>query len=264
MTEKRKYLSKKIRFEIFKRDSFTCQYCGVAAPDVVLHVDHIKPVAGGGDNDITNLITSCQPCNSGKGARELNDKSVLEKQKRQLDELNERRTQLEMMVEWREGMQGLEEQKIQAIKNAIADQDTGLDTSTNGEQNIKKWLKKHSLAELLDAVDISFTQYIERSNDGDATRESWEKAFSYTPRIAGAKKQQTEKPYMRDLYYMRGILRNRLNYVNDWRCIQLLEEAYLEGVPMGYLRDLTKTASSWSRFQEEISEAIENVEGEGD
>lgn len=25
---KRKSLSKKIRFEVFKRDSFTCQYCG--------------------------------------------------------------------------------------------------------------------------------------------------------------------------------------------------------------------------------------------
>jgi len=44
----RKELSKSIRFEIFKRDSFKCQYCGRMAPEVVLHVDHIKPVAEGG------------------------------------------------------------------------------------------------------------------------------------------------------------------------------------------------------------------------
>ena len=41
---KRKSLSKKIRFEVFKRDKFTCQYCGKTAPNVVLEVDHIEPV----------------------------------------------------------------------------------------------------------------------------------------------------------------------------------------------------------------------------
>lgn len=33
---KRKSISKKLRFEVFKRDGFTCQYCGRMAPDVVL------------------------------------------------------------------------------------------------------------------------------------------------------------------------------------------------------------------------------------
>ena len=56
-TNKRKSISKKNRFEVFKRDSFTCQYCGASAPDVLLEVDHIKPVASGGTNDILNLIT---------------------------------------------------------------------------------------------------------------------------------------------------------------------------------------------------------------
>ena len=41
---KRKGISKKTRFDVFKRDSFTCQYCGKSAPDVVLQVDHINPV----------------------------------------------------------------------------------------------------------------------------------------------------------------------------------------------------------------------------
>jgi hypothetical protein len=67
----RKGLSKKLRFEIFKRDSFTCQYCGKQPPLVVLVVDHINPVANGGDNDDLNLITSCEECNQGKGARLL-------------------------------------------------------------------------------------------------------------------------------------------------------------------------------------------------
>jgi HNH endonuclease len=67
----RKQLSKKTRFEIFKRDIFTCQYCGAHPPGVILHVDHIKPVADGGTNVIDNLVTACEPCNAGKGARLL-------------------------------------------------------------------------------------------------------------------------------------------------------------------------------------------------
>lgn len=68
---KRKSLSMKTRFEVFKRDGFACQYCGCHPPGVLLHVDHIKPVASGGTNDIDNLVTACQPCNAGKGARDL-------------------------------------------------------------------------------------------------------------------------------------------------------------------------------------------------
>ena len=55
----------KIRFEVFKRDNFKCQYCGNSAPDVILHVDHIIPVAEKGSNDLKNLITSCKQCNLG-------------------------------------------------------------------------------------------------------------------------------------------------------------------------------------------------------
>jgi hypothetical protein len=69
----RKPLPKKVRFDVFKRDGFVCQYCGAHPPAVVLHVDHIHPVAEGGTNDIDNLITACEPCNLGKGAGLLSD-----------------------------------------------------------------------------------------------------------------------------------------------------------------------------------------------
>jgi len=68
---KRKVLSKKTRFDVFKRDNFVCQYCGGKPPSVVLQVDHIKPVFAGGCNDIDNLITACFECNIGKGRHTL-------------------------------------------------------------------------------------------------------------------------------------------------------------------------------------------------
>jgi 5-methylcytosine-specific restriction endonuclease McrA len=36
-------ISKKLRFEVFKRDNFTCQYCGRETPEVILEADHVIP-----------------------------------------------------------------------------------------------------------------------------------------------------------------------------------------------------------------------------
>ena len=71
MPPARKPLSKKTRFNVFKRDLFTCQYCGATPPGVVLEVDHIDPVAEGGGNEETNLVTACFDCNRGKAATSL-------------------------------------------------------------------------------------------------------------------------------------------------------------------------------------------------
>jgi 5-methylcytosine-specific restriction endonuclease McrA len=75
MTNRRK-LAARTRFEILKRDRFTCQYCGARAPDVVLHCDHVRPVSRGGKNDLENFRTACSTCNVGKGARLIEDRSA--------------------------------------------------------------------------------------------------------------------------------------------------------------------------------------------
>lgn len=62
----REHISKRTRFEIFKRDQFTCQYCGDHPPKVILHIDHIVAVANGGASSIDNLVTACDGCNLGK------------------------------------------------------------------------------------------------------------------------------------------------------------------------------------------------------
>lgn len=59
-------VSKRLRYEILRRDNHTCRYCGASAPDVPLRVDHVTPVALGGTDEPSNLVTSCEPCNSGK------------------------------------------------------------------------------------------------------------------------------------------------------------------------------------------------------
>ena len=73
MATKRKSISKKTRFEVFKRDGFTCQYCGAHPPSVILHVDHINPLKLNGLNHMDNYVTSCEACNQGKAANPLSD-----------------------------------------------------------------------------------------------------------------------------------------------------------------------------------------------
>lgn len=66
-------IGKSLRFEVFARDSFTCQYCGRRPPDVILEVDHIHPRSKGGDDDHVNLVTSCYDCNRGKRDKVLSE-----------------------------------------------------------------------------------------------------------------------------------------------------------------------------------------------
>ncbi|MCU1592439.1 MAG: hypothetical protein JWP11_3695 [Frankiales bacterium] len=61
-------LSKRLRYEVLRRDRHTCRYCGAAAPDTTLSVDHVIPTALGGTDDPTNLVTACADCNNGKSA----------------------------------------------------------------------------------------------------------------------------------------------------------------------------------------------------
>lgn len=69
----REPISLKLRFDVLKRDRFTCQYCGARPPKIEIRVDHIDPVARGGSNGIENLITACFECNAGKRDDEVTE-----------------------------------------------------------------------------------------------------------------------------------------------------------------------------------------------
>jgi hypothetical protein len=64
-------ISPSVRFDVLRRDNFTCRYCGRKAPLVRLQVDHIVPWSAGGTNELSNLATVCVECNIGKSAKSL-------------------------------------------------------------------------------------------------------------------------------------------------------------------------------------------------
>ncbi len=59
------------RKEIFRRDNYTCQYCGARAKDLTL--DHVVPRHKGGRHTWENLVTACRACNHRKGGKTLEE-----------------------------------------------------------------------------------------------------------------------------------------------------------------------------------------------
>lgn len=57
--------------EIFRRDGYTCQYCGSRSGRLTL--DHVVPRHRGGQHDWENLVTACPSCNLRKGGRTLHE-----------------------------------------------------------------------------------------------------------------------------------------------------------------------------------------------
>lgn len=164
---KRKGIPKRVRFEVLKRDKFTCQYCGRQAPDVVLSIDHIKPFSKGGTNEITNLITSCFDCNSGKTDIELSDDSAIKKQKAQLDLLQERREQLEFMRQWQ--LELTDEVMTEAkIVNDVVRKMSGMSLTDEGLHAADKLIRQFGLELVCESVRIAFGKY------GDS-RTAWSK-----------------------------------------------------------------------------------------
>lgn len=248
-------VSKRDRFEVFKRDKFTCQYCGRAAPDVMLHVDHIHPQSKGGTDDLLNLVTSCKDCNLGKGARTLSDDTAVKKRKRQLDEIQERREQLEMLMEWHRSLLQMDEDLVSGLSDYWNDLVPGYSLNENGLQNLRKWLSEYGFEELIQALQVATSQYIKyevSSEDPYPTKESVEFAFSKIPGVCITRKRMEKKPYLKDLYYIRGILRNRLSYYNPDKALWLMEKAVRAGAQTEQIKDIAMTATNWSDFRQQL------------
>ena len=155
-------LPKSVRFEVFKRDKFKCQYCGEEAPNVILEVDHIVPVSKGGTNDIFNLVTSCRDCNRGKSDKKLDDDTVVKKQKRQLDELQERREQIEMMIRWKEELTEETKMEIEAIERLIFSNAEKRITEY-AKKEVKRLIKRFGFKDVYEATEIAFDRYYDGS-----------------------------------------------------------------------------------------------------
>ena len=154
MKSERKAISKKIRFEVFKRDSFVCQYCGNHPPKVVLEVDHINPVSNGGDNSIDNLVTSCFDCNRGKSDNLLS--SVPKSLEQKSDEILEKEFQLEGYRSVIKMRQERIDDDMWKVADALIPNSSSDGMRRDWLLSIKKFNEMLPLHEVIDAAEIAF------------------------------------------------------------------------------------------------------------
>lgn len=157
MTFHRVAVSKRLRFEVFKRDGFVCQYCGSHPPDAILECDHIIPVCEGGSSDIENLIASCFACNRGKADVSL---SVIPKSlSDRAEEVKEREEQL---AGYREVMQARAdriEEDMWRIADALITNASVDGMRRDHLQSIKRFNERLPIHEVLDAVEIARAKF---------------------------------------------------------------------------------------------------------
>lgn len=56
---------RELRRQVFRRDNYTCRYCGRHVEGEV-HCDHVIPLSRGGKTELDNLVTACPACNLSK------------------------------------------------------------------------------------------------------------------------------------------------------------------------------------------------------
>ena len=269
---KRKSMSKTLRFEVFKRDSFSCQYCGATpSKKTMLEVDHIKPVAKGGDNDILNLITSCFDCNRGKSARELSDDSVVVKQKKQLDNLQEKREQFKMMYEWRKGLDGLTSEAAHMITEYIESKVEPFVLSKSAKKNLEKTINKYDFDDILNAINISESTYLRYEVDDTLEPDSVKNFFS---KITGILVNSSRSPLELKISRIKGIGRKQFDnwepqkgaivlskMLKKMRSYPGSSDESILAVLENTIEPMTQDAKSWRQWKwmmEEFLEALED------
>ena len=249
---KRIQIGKKLRFEVFKRDGFTCQYCGRMAPDVVLQIDHIDPVKNGGGNDILNLAAACFDCNSGKGAKKLTDRQEIQKQQEQLKLLSQKKEQLEFLVKWREELLSLSETEVDIAESEIHKYNNSYVLSDTGRQTIKDLIKRFSLNEVLSAIPTAYTAY-----NTTNTVESWQYAFNKIGGICKIKRIEKEDPtfpYRQRAYF---VFKKNLPVCNEARVRNAIKRIVKDEKTLRVFYEIIDSSRNWTQFLDIVDDYIE-------
>jgi hypothetical protein len=160
MRKKEYQMKPSLRFAVFQRDEFTCQYCGKKSPEAILEVDHMHPESQGGVTELENLITSCFECNRGKGVRLLSSVPVEFDVHEKAIAIVERERQIHELNFWRAKQRQREEKEIAQLAT-YWDQHAwryGYESSSFRSGNIQTFLQHFCCEELLAFLKIALSR----------------------------------------------------------------------------------------------------------
>lgn len=176
------------------------------------------------------------------------NKSLNEKYK---EKLIEREKQLEEFSRLKTELNSFREKEAKILKEYIEDI-LYVKVADKGYTEIKIWLKKHTLEELISATDKAIEQYFHKSN---------EVILSKIERIAHYTKNPVPE-YVKRSRYVVGILRNRGLYFNEHVVRELVRDWLENNLEIEDLILSAKTSKNWTEFKTDIIEILEFEEDE--
>ena len=132
-----------------------------------------------------------------------------------------------------------------------------------GINEIRNIRNTNSDEEILTAMDIASKQYFIYENQ-IVTQDSYSFAFSKILGIINGRKYEEAHPEISKLYYIRGILRKRIQYYyDDKKALEILKNAYYkDGLTLEELTEIAKQTRTWSGWKADIYQTIENKANE--
>lgn len=155
----RKPISKRTRFDVFKRDGFCCQYCGQKPPTVVLEIDHIHPVSEGGGNSKDNLITACFDCNRGKSNNLLT--TMPESLQERAQFLQEKQDQLKAYSRLLKSIKKQEAEAVGGVELAFQEYYGDMSFTVKFRESVRQFLEKLPY----DVVENAMHRACNKTND---------------------------------------------------------------------------------------------------
>jgi hypothetical protein len=128
----------------------------------------------------------------------------------------------------------------------------------SGRDKVRKLVKDYGLDLVLQAMPEALDTYGRREGeDQHLTLESIETAFSKLGGVCRTLRDSIDKPWLKDAFYIRGILRSRLSYLDDREVMRLMEECAKRSVDFDSLRRIAKTTRNWSSFRDVLQRYID-------
>lgn len=134
----------------------------------------------------------------------MSDDTALIKVRSQMEILQERREQLEMMMEWHRSLSDMDEEMVNFCVSAWKDIAPGdVTPNENGRRLLKRWIKGFGISEVVESMNICSKYIVIR--DEAATPDSWETAFRKIENVCKMRKLERNNPTLAQAYHLKNI-----------------------------------------------------------
>lgn len=200
---------------ILERDEFTCTECGRQVPKVLLYIDEIlSPESEEALGDVPEedkYTCLCEECYK-QAHGHLQIKAATR--------TSERRSQLEMLVEWRRKKRGLESDTTAYLIDYIDGKIEPFSLTKQGVHNLRKAIGKSNFTSALDAIDETYNHYV--FFDGDDIVKS--SVDEFLDKIGGYLYINSLPPVEKEMYHVLNCCRLRFNYWNKQKAKQYIQD----------------------------------------